>query len=158
MYARSKILQREPTRQSRMDIVFNQLELPSAHPYAPVWNGERNCAVFTKQLRNKHLSSRIDEEPSRPLRIFQLIPKRIHDGRDQRVLLSEAVDDLYPTRVALEILCCEPVEESRVNADVNDLNSAPVSSIPPGFGRLPGEVKARLSSQDARIRRGREFR
>ena len=96
MDARSKVLQRESARESCMDIVFNQLELPGTHPCLPVRNGERICAVFAKQLRNKHLSSRIEEEPSRPLRISQLISKRIHDGGDQRVMLSEAVDNLYP--------------------------------------------------------------
>jgi hypothetical protein len=136
MDARRKVLQRETAGQSCMNIVVKQLELPSTHPCLPIRNGERKCAVFAKQLRNKHLSGRINEEPSCSVWVPQLISKRIHNGRDQMVMLSEAVNDLDPSRVALEILCCESMKESRVNADVNRLDSASVSSVPPNFGRL----------------------
>jgi hypothetical protein len=51
-------------------------------------------------------------------------------------MLSEAVDDFYPGWITLEILCREPMKQSRVNADVDRLNSASVSSIPPDFSRL----------------------
>jgi hypothetical protein len=68
--------------------------------------------------------------------ILQLISKGIHDGGDQRVALSEAVNDLNASWIALEILGCEPVEESRIDADVNRLDSTSISSIPSNFGRF----------------------
>ena len=51
-------------------------------------------------------------------------------------MLSEAIDNFYPSWIALEVLRREPMKESRVDADVNGLNSTSVSSIPADFGRL----------------------
>jgi hypothetical protein len=59
-------------------------------------------------------------------------------------MLSEAVDNLYASWIALEILCREPIKQSRVNADVNGLDSTAVSSIPGISVDLPGEVIARF--------------
>ena len=66
-----------------------------------------------------------------------MIPNSSHDGGDQSVMLAEAVDDLNTSRVALEILCCEPMKESRVNGNMNGLNPTSVALIPADFGRLP---------------------
>ena len=136
MNARSNIFEREPAGESCMDIVPHQLELPGTHPRLPLWNGEGRSAILAKHLRHEHLSSRIEEESSWSLIIVQLISKGIHDGGDQRIVLSEAVDDLNASWIALDVLGCEAVEESRIDADVNRLDSSSISSIPPNFGRF----------------------
>src|SRR5579871_2637457 len=60
-------------------------------------------------------------------------------------MLGEAIDDLDPSRIALQIFGCKPVKKSRVNADVNGLNSASVSAIPPDLGRLARRSQSEIS-------------
>jgi hypothetical protein len=66
----------------------------------------------------------------------KFIAKGTHNRVNQRVMLSEAIDNLDARRIALEIFRHESIKEARVQANVNSLDSTSVASIPADFGRL----------------------